>query len=48
MSDQGREAWAQNDEGHYRFSSEYRARLDTITAKVKSGEKPAHFLEYGG
>lgn len=59
MDDEDREDWVNNDEGLYdRFRAsgktiadwvrENRELIDACAGKVLSGEKPAHFLKYGG
>ena len=57
MNDNDRSQWIDNDEGLYRlwkasgwskkkFLSHNRAVVDYVAAKIKSGEKPAHYLAY--
>lgn len=59
MNDREREMWILNDEGLYRwwltsrqskraFIRAHRAELDAVINKVVSGDKPAHYLRYGG
>lgn len=58
MNDAEREDWVNNDEGLYRmwkrsrqsmraFVRDNRAMLTEVITNVRTGAKPAHYLEYG-
>jgi hypothetical protein len=59
MNDSDRAQWIDNDEGLYRwwldselskraFIRANRAEITRVINEVLSGDKPAHFLAYGG
>ena len=58
-NDDERDQWIDNDEGLYdwwqgsgqskrTFIREHRAEIDAAIDNVISGDKPAHYLKYGG
>lgn len=58
-NDKDREQWVDNDEGLYcwwrssrkakrSFIRENRAEIDQVIDRVLNGDKPAHYLRYGG
>lgn len=59
MNDDEREDWIMNDEGLYdqyvksglsmrAFIRKMRGEIDEVRDNVVSGQKPAHYLKYGG
>ena len=59
MNDNERKQWVQNDDGLYNdwrasrlpltvYVRAHREWLDTVIQKVITGNRPAHFLAYGG
>jgi len=59
MNNSEREDWVMNDEGLYdwwksskmslrKFIKENRKEIDEAIRRVTDGEKPAHYLKYGG
>ena len=59
MNNTEREQWIDNDEGLYdwwkssrlpkrEFIRQNRAEIDAAIERVTSGDKPAHYLKYGG
>jgi hypothetical protein len=59
LNDKDREQWIMNDEGLYNwfrssrlsmrnFIRQNREELDECINRVTSGEKPPHYLAYGG